>query len=439
MLYEGRDAIMKLKNKKLLFLGTAAGAVSMVNYAKEQGAYVYVTDNLNVTPLSAKYYASEVLDYSTFDIDNLVKFARSNEIDGVLCGVSENNLVKVRELCDVLGLPCYFTKEQWDLCQDKKKFRELCLKYGVPCPKEYTLSEVRDNQVSFPIIIKPVDGFAGKGITICYDSQEFEDAYKLAINESKTKSVIIEDYVIGDEITAVYTIKDGEVSLSLFRDRYPSLDHENVTSQFDACLAPSVHYEKFMLNTNEGLKKLLKGIESTMGCVFFQGIATCDNVYIFECGYRMNALCDYNNIAKGTGLNYMHMLVDYSLNGDLEEYKLCRDNPFPEEYYCIFNMTAHGGTIGELNGLEQCLNIENVIYAEFLLPVGYTVIENNSMAQSVFRAYINTKDSYSMKETINKIQSVIEVLDINGMDMLFKKFDVNRLRFVDIERSESYE
>ena len=91
-------------------------------------------------------------------------------------------------------------------------------------------------------------------------------------------------------------------------------------------------------------------------------------------------------------------------------------------------MTAHGGVIKDLWGLEECKKIPGVIYAEFLLSSGDVVVENNSMAQSVFRTYINACDKEALKAIILEIQKNIQVIDIDGRDMLFKHFDVERLK-----------
>ena len=90
-------------------------------------------------------------------------------------------------------------------------------------------------------------------------------------------------------------------------------------------------------------------------------------------------------------------------------------------------MTAHGGVIAKLEGVEACLELPGVIYAEYLLPLGHNVIENNSMAQSVFRAYINAPDLASLKNTITQMQKLVRVEDENGKDMLFLPFDVERI------------
>ena len=417
----------KFDGKKLLFLGTSVASVSMVQYAQQEGAYVIVTDNLPPRLSEAKQIANEAAEVSTRDVPMLCAFAREKKVDGVLCGVSEGNLRAVQAVCQELSLPCYFTKEQWDVCQDKKKFKALCIEYGVPVPCEYPVDTSFElDAVNYPVIVKPTDGFAAVGITICGTREELESAIEYAKCNSPNGRVIVEDYITGTEITSVYTIKNGDISFSLLRDRYPSQDHAGVTAQFDASIAPSRFYKEYLVTVDPYIKKMLKAIHAYAGVAFFQGIATDHGIFIFECGYRMNALCDYNNLEDANGINYMHMMVDYALTGEMDG-DLSRDNPCPDRYCCIFNMTAHGGTIGQLKGLDLCRKLPGVLYAEFLLPVGHEVVENNSMAQSVFRAYMNATDLGHLKQLILSIQEYICVEDVNGKNMLFLPFDTERI------------
>ena len=111
----------KFQNKKLLMLGSSLGTTEMIKYAQDNGCHVIVTDYLPKEKSAGKMIADESADISTTDIDSLEIFARKKNIDGVFCGVSEINLKSVKALCDRLNLPCYYTDEQWRLCQNKKQ------------------------------------------------------------------------------------------------------------------------------------------------------------------------------------------------------------------------------------------------------------------------------------------------------------------------------
>lgn len=430
----------KYTGKKLLILGSSLGADSMVKYAQANGCYVIVADYLPVEKSSAKQIADESVLISTQDFDKLEEFARNNDINGIFCGVSEINLLAVRELCTRLNLPCYFTLDQWRICQQKRLFKNLCIKNGVPVPREYFVSGIDSLTAApfeFPLIVKPVDGCAAKGITICKNKRQLLEAVQLALSESASKDYIIEEYVEGIEYTAVYTISDGEIVLSCLRDRFPTLDHENVTAQFDASVAPSLYYDKYISQVHPHIVSMLNNIGTKNGCLFFQGIVNDKKIVVFECGYRMNALLDYYNISAATGENYMEMLVNFALTGSmgnrLKKYDVSR-----KDYWCIFNMSCHGGTIAHLEGASSCSALKDVIHCQYLLPVGKKVNENNSMAQSVFRAFINSDSLDELKSTIKAIQDYVKVTDCTDNNMLFLPFDTDRLNVYN-ERETAYD
>ena len=93
-----------------------------------------------------------------------------------------------------------------ELACDKEGTKNILSNAGVPVPQgtviEY-LDEIEEaiaDVGGFPIVIKPLDGNHGRGITININSQaEAEAAYDLASQASKTRSVIIERYYQGND------------------------------------------------------------------------------------------------------------------------------------------------------------------------------------------------------------------------------------------------
>ena len=214
----------KFTGKKLLLLGTNAGTTDMVDYARSQGAYVIVTDNLPPEKSAAKVIADEAWQISTADVDNLQKLAITNHINGITAGASEFNLERALTLCERLGLPFYCNRKQWDTCSNKELFKQLCRANGFPVVKEYTIdSNYREEdlrKIRYPIIVKPVDSSGGIGIHLCQNESELFNSYTKALSLSKTNRAIVEEFIEGDEFQAGYTIKDSEISLSCMGDKY---------------------------------------------------------------------------------------------------------------------------------------------------------------------------------------------------------------------------
>ncbi|PSB41523.1 cyanophycin synthetase, partial [filamentous cyanobacterium Phorm 6] len=91
-----------------------------------------------------------------------------------------------------------------ELACDKEGTKNILGAAGVPVPRGTVinyLDELRaaiEDVGGFPIVLKPLDGNHGRGITIDINSWEVaEEAYDLASAASKTKNVIVERYYTG--------------------------------------------------------------------------------------------------------------------------------------------------------------------------------------------------------------------------------------------------
>ncbi len=93
-----------------------------------------------------------------------------------------------------------------ELACDKEGTKNILGNAGVPVPRgtviEYLdeLEQAIADVGGFPIVIKPLDGNHGRGITININhGSEAEAAYDLASQASKTRSVIVEQYYQGND------------------------------------------------------------------------------------------------------------------------------------------------------------------------------------------------------------------------------------------------
>ena len=78
------------------------------------------------------------------------------------------------------------------LTMDKNKTKQIAENIGIRVPKSYADLESIER---FPVIIKPVDEGSNKGLFLCNNKEEAGEALK------KVKKPIIEDYIVGEELT----------------------------------------------------------------------------------------------------------------------------------------------------------------------------------------------------------------------------------------------
>ena len=91
-----------------------------------------------------------------------------------------------------------------ELACDKEGTKRVLYNASIPVPRGTVihyldeLEEAIDEVGGYPIVIKPLDGNHGRGITIDINSwNDAQDAYDAASGESKTKSTIVERYYRG--------------------------------------------------------------------------------------------------------------------------------------------------------------------------------------------------------------------------------------------------
>ncbi len=421
----------KFENKKFLVLGTSVGSVEMVNYAKSQGAYVIVVDYLPAEKSAAKRVADQCEMISTTDIPTLTEFAKKEKIDGVFCGVSEVNLKSVRAIATALNLPCYFTEEQWEFCQNKRTFKELCKKNNVPVAEEYDIGDLGDDlkldNLKYPVIVKPVDQGAAVGITICKNKEELKIGYTKAVEKSYSKRALVEQYIVGEEFSAAYTIIDGEYKLSTIGTKYLDRSQEGFLPLPNAYVYPSKLHDFYIETINDNVIAMLKSIGLKNGTVFVQGVTDGKNIALFEAGLRMGGTALFRFVHRVNGINILHLLTNFALTGKMDGDISLEDAMLKGKKCCLLSLLNGGGKIDKIIGVEEASRLPSVVETVVRYKEGDTIPKSGTLHQSHIRFFVVEDSFEDLKNTIIKIQKTVKVLDEYSNNMLLKDFDANLL------------
>lgn len=184
--------------KKILLLGGSAQQVIAVETAKRLGYYTILCDYLPDNP--GQYVADIFYLVSTTDKEAVLKVAKKEQVNGVIAYASDPAAPTAAYVAEQLGLTTNPYSSVDILC-NKDKFRNFLSKNGFACPdtKSYIdfNSAINDkDSFNYPIIIKPVDSSGSKGVTILDSSENFEDGVEFAFSFSRSKRIIIEQYIV---------------------------------------------------------------------------------------------------------------------------------------------------------------------------------------------------------------------------------------------------
>ncbi len=147
----------------------------------------------------------------------------SVDLRGVFtCGTDFS--ASVAWVAEKLGLPGIPYQTALD-CTDKYRMRSRFREAGVPCPDfcEYSLDmdlQRETGNLSFPLVVKPVDNMGGRGVITAADFGTLEEAVKEAVSFSRTGRAIIEEYMDGKEYSIDSIVHNGEIHITGFADRH---------------------------------------------------------------------------------------------------------------------------------------------------------------------------------------------------------------------------
>ena len=417
----------RFEGKKLLELGTTMGSVQMVQYAKDNGAYVIVVDIDKPERSAAKRIADKTYMCDLKDVEGLIKIAREENIDGVVTGASEAILQSCREIAKELGLPIYFTEELWKRFMRKDSFRNLCAKYGVSTPVTYYVGKVENigdvKGYEYPVIVKPVDASSNAGISICNTPDELIFALDHAAACSKTSTIIIEQYIDGEEISCTYVVKDHDAKMVCMGTKYPYVDENGLRALANAYLYPSPSIDVYMDQEDEKVKKMFLE-EGINNCTFFvQGIYKDNRCYIFEAGLRMEGTGSFRITSTLCGQNFLYFQVDNAL-GATTEYDLEKEDPYFHGKKCVlFSQIVKGGTIASVAGYDEVKSDERIFASEQRRYPGDTIAADGTLRQIMFRYLIYGDDMETAVELIRKIQGTVKAVDADGNNLLVTSFN----------------
>lgn len=409
-----------LTGKKLLVLGGGYASVNVVKFAHEMGLKVYVVDDRETG--EAKEMADEKAVISTVDYEALAGYIKDNGIDGVMTGASEFNIVNTMRLCQRIGRPFYATEQQWRICQNKRSFKDLCIRTGVPCTKDFD-PDADPHSFDYPVIVKPVDACSARGISVCYSAEEYSAAKGKALEYSPSKTMLVEQYVVngGTTMSVRYIARDGELYLEAVGDRYV-LDADSGKALITAAaFYPSKHTDYYIRNLDEKVKAMFKSIGLKNGCLFMEALKTDTGIVFYEMGLRISGGMTYSITEVTNGVNELKMLISYATTGSMcEDDDILRIDPHLNGHAAAsLAVPLRTGTIAKIIGLDEIRRIQQVFLITQYYHEGDTIEPRHmgTLDQLLARVTVIADSKEQLTAIIETMLKTISVKDEQGNEM----------------------
>lgn len=409
---------MKMK-KRLLVLGGTRSTYEVVKTAKRMGIDVTVTDNLEGG--IAKQEADHVIAISTTDFPGLLKYIQENHIDGVFTGASEFNVGNMIQICELAGLPVYASKKQWDICSNKEKFKELCQHYGVPTVPDYHINfkdEHAYDDISYPVIVKPVDGYGGNGISVCENEEALKVAITHGLEYSPSKRLTIEKYMQCKNVEAYYIVQNGKVKLMSLSDRITRSD-QNGSPVPVAFYHPSIYIHDYIEKVNDSVCNMFEKFGMKQGVFFMEAFYDGDQFYFYEMGYRLNATMEYKFVEYFEHYSPLEFMIQYAVEGKFGDHIITDTNASVfDGVACELSPLLKKGTITRIEGIEELEKDPQVLFVNQLHNEQDCIESTGTLNQNFARIHVVAPNQQTLSEKIKWILKTIHVYDEFDNEML---------------------
>lgn len=423
-----------LAGKKLLILGGSNLHCELVNTARKLGVETYVTDYYPIEKSPAKRIADHAWDLNVTDVDAIAERCREEKIDGVINMYYDSCQRPYQAICERLGLPCFGTREQYEIFTDKKRFLETCVKYGMDIIPQYREEDFAfDNPaIEYPVYVKPADSRGSRGQSICRCYAEVEPAIEKARCESRNGRVVIERFMENalDMQLSCFMI-DGKLYIEMLADKYNGSIEENFFSDCICGIAPSQRHNSLPTDVYGKIERMLRELGIRNAPIFLQGFLDKDKFRVYDPALRLPGSFYEKLLRNKTGVDVYEATVTFALTGRFPD-SLRRLESFYniKEWFGIgLFIYLRPGTITKIIGMDLLRERKDMAAMEQHFAEGDRIGGWTYDYTQCFCALVLVKrHTENAGATIREIYETLQVLDDNGEDMKIALFDPEKLR-----------
>ncbi len=252
---------------------------------------------------------------SILDKDAILEVCRREKIDGITSIASDVAVPTVSYVAEKMHLVGNSVASA-ELCTNKYLMRNTLSGAGLKSPK-YVFVSSRDTQhintmqLTYPLIVKPVDRSGSLGVTKITQPCELPNAVEYAQKVSLVGEAIVEEFVNGTEVSVETVSWAGRHHHLCITDKETSGDpHFVELAHHQPSLLPDEICTKIRTDTARGLEALhLKN-----GASHAEFIVAGEEIFVTEIGARMGGdFIGSDLVQLSTGYDFLEAVIEISL------------------------------------------------------------------------------------------------------------------------------
>ena len=321
--------------KKAIVLGVGNAQVDLLRYLKSTDWHVIGCSYRHEGRGLAHVDEFELLNVT--DMNGIEKLAQTKKADIVYSIGSDLAMPTVAHVSSILGLPSLVPTETAAMLQNKLKLRGFLAAHGISPIK---FKEVRskadlDDWIHYPAIVKPVDNQGQRGVFLASNAEEAYAGIDGSLQHSRSKTLIIEEFLDGPEVSANTFISNGQTVFNEISDRLVVEGYAGGIPR--GHIYPSQACPPDMLAQTKALvEKCNCKLGILNGPVYYQIILTSNGPRIVEVTPRLDGCHMWRLIKKVSGVDLLDACIKQLTGDALPDLLVSSDLPsrYLGFYYC---------------------------------------------------------------------------------------------------------
>ena len=389
-------------NKAIMILGASILQLPAIEKATEMGLKVVVLDmDPNAIGFQVPGVIKEVI--STIDTKSAIRAAKKHSVDGVITLATDMPMITVAAVakeCNLIGV----SEETAKRATDKAEMREALKNAGVPIPLFYRVDSKHSyKQIleQFPgsFMVKPADSSGSRGIYKVESKDKAGEAYDYALKFSRNGVVVVEECLIGPEVSVETLAVNGEVSVIQITDKittgaphFVEMGHTQPSS-----LECTDEIKRVAIEANKAI-----GIEN--GPSHTEIIVTEDGPKIVEIGARLGGDCITTHLVPlSTGINMVEACIMIALGEKPSVVPTCNCGSAIRYFH------QREGIVKQIEGIDTAKEMPGIEQIAIVHGVGERITEITDSGSRMGFIISEGKDAADAAQKAESALSMIKV------------------------------
>lgn len=399
---------------KALVIAGGLPQITLIKQLKEREISTVLADGSDNA--LARPYADQFYKVNIFDAAAVKEIAINENVDFLITVCADQVLLVVAQVSQMIGLPWYIDYETAKLVSDKELMKKRFVEYGIPTSKYVVMAELDLNHIqhlNYPLIVKPVDAYSSKGVRKVTNELELKEAFVKAVQISRTKYAIIEEFFSGEEISVDLFIENGKAHTLCISNSEKIKDEEKFVifrGRF-----PVHASQKLLTEIDRVSQRIADAFGIINAPMLVQMLTDGEKVTVLEFCARTGGAMKWLLIQHACGVDVIKSVIDLSTG---QKPKLVVHPP--ESQYIVNDFIyCKPGIFDRLEGFEVQLKIGNISDYHCIRPSGMKftgAVSSSSDRVAGVTIQADTLEEFNRKH--REFVNSVKVLDIEGNDMM---------------------